>query len=363
MTVRDSNFVETTPPPTPPSRGGVKPRPFVCGCSGTVLTAEERAFFTAAQPFGFILMGRNCVDPAQVQALVKELRACVAHEDALILIDQEGGRVARLKPPHWPKFPAAARIGALYHHDAALGLEMAGLVGSLIGAELHTLGINGDCAPVLDVAHPETHVAIGDRAFSHDSAAVAVLAQAYADGLLGQGVLPVIKHLPGHGYATVDPHLALPTVRQDRATIAADFAPFRALAAMPLGMTSHILFPALDPALPASQSPTIVRDVIRREIGFNGLLFSDDLDMKALGGQLMDRCEKVLATGTDVLLICNVGVDELAPLASLSPMADFSWQRWLRARGFIQEVTVGDATEQKQRLAALQVMADSLPVA
>ena len=330
------------------------PRPFVCGCSGTVLTEAERAFFTAVQPFGFILMGRNCAEPAQVRALVADLRRCVNHPDAPVLIDQEGGRVARLKPPHWPKSPPPALIGALYHQDEACGIELATLAGTLIGQELHALGINVDCAPVLDVAHPETHQAIGDRAFSADPRAVGQLGHAFAEGLLAAGVLPVIKHLPGHGRATVDPHLALPVVLQDKAVVEADFVPFRMLAAMPLGMTSHILFQALDAETPASQSRTIVRDVIRRAIGFNGLLFSDDLDMKALGDALPDRCQRVLAAGTDILLICNTPVADLAALAELPPMTETSWQRWERARKFLTgDGLVRDRTAQQVRLAEL----------
>lgn len=337
-----------------------RPRPFICGCAGTVLTPEEKLFFQTAQPFGFILMGRNCNDPAQVQALVHALRACVEHEYAPVLIDMEGGRVARLKPPHWPVFPSAALIGALYHYDPVLGVEFATLVGNLIGQELHALGINVDCAPVLDVAHPETHLAIGDRAFSNRPEVVAVLGHAYAEGLLAAGVLPVIKHLPGHGRATVDPHLTLPVVMQDYAVVAQDFAPFRTLAAMPLGMTSHILFHALDPELPASQSPRIVQDIIRQNIGFSGLLLSDDLDMKALGGDVMERCTRVLETGTDILLICNAGIADLRPLTSLPLLDDVSWRRWLRARLLLKgDKQVADRNAQKLRLAELRSIAQT----
>lgn len=325
-----------------------------------MLTEAERAFFAAAQPLGFILMGRNCADPSQVRALVAALRSCVNHPDAPVLIDQEGGRVARLKPPHWPKFPPPALIGALYHQDEASGIELATLVGTLIGQELRALDINVDCAPVLDVAHPETHQAIGDRAFSADPRAVGLLGHAFAEGLLAAGVLPVIKHLPGHGRATVDPHLALPVVLQDKAAVEADYVPFRMLAAMPLGMTSHILFQALDAETPASQSRAIVRDVIRRAIGFNGLLLSDDLDMKALGEPLPDRCNRVLAAGTDVLLICNTPVAELAVLADLPPMTETSWQRWQRASRFLTgDGTARDKAQQQVRLAELVARAEA----
>ena len=294
----------------------LNPRPFICGCAGTELSAEEAAFFAELQPFGFILMGRNCREPGQVKRLVAELRACLRHADVPILIDMEGGRVARLKPPNWPVLPPAALAGTLYQYDAAAGIAMAGLVGRIIGQELAALGITVDCAPVLDVAHDETHDAIGDRAFSADPAAVGQLGHAFAEGLLASGVLPVIKHLPGHGHATLDPHLALPLVPHDRATVAADFAPFKLLAAMPLGMTSHILFEEIDATQPVSQS-AVLHDIIRREIGFGGLLISDDLDMKALGGRLADRAARALAAGTDVALVCNAGIHELAALRDM----------------------------------------------
>lgn len=312
------------------------PRPLICGCAGTVLSAEEAAFFGGLQPFGFILMGRNCRDPDQVKQLVAALRACVRHQDVPILIDMEGGRVARLKPPHWPVLPPAALAGTLYQYDVVAGIEMAGLAGRIIGQELAALGITVDCAPVLDVAHPETHAAIGDRAFSADAAAVGQLGHAFAEGLLASGVLPVIKHLPGHGHATLDPHHALPVVPHGRATVAEDFAPFKLLAAMPLGMTSHILFEEIDATHPASQS-AIVHEIIRRDVGFGGLLISDDLDMKALGDTLSFRAGKVLAAGTDVVLVCNAGIQELATLQDMPAMPEQSWQRWQRACGFLRQ--------------------------
>ncbi len=283
-------------------------------------------------------MGRNCVTKDQARALIAELRASVGRDDAPILIDQEGGRVARLKPPHWPKFPPAASLGMLYARDHALGLDMARIAGSLIGDELRQIGVTVNCAPVLDIAHPETHQAIGDRAFATDPEAVAALGQAYADGLLSQGVLPVIKHMPGHGRAVVDPHVELPTVYQSRAELAPDFEPFRRLRHLPVGMSSHILFPAIDPVLPASQSPAIVRDIIRGEIGFDGLLITDDLDMGALGGALSDRARLALAAGSDVALICNSKVADMHDLAAgLPPMTEQAWSRWEKAKRAIHQ--------------------------
>ena len=348
---------EKQQPVTAPKLG---PRSLICGCAGTVLSAEETDFFSALQPLGFILMGRNCDDPEQVKQLVQALRACVRHTDVPILIDVEGGRVARLKPPHWPVLPPAAVIGALYKYDSALGIEMAGLSGRIIGQELAALGITVDCAPVLDVAHPETHDAIGDRAFSADPAAVGQLGQAFAEGLLVSGVLPVIKHLPGHGHTTFDPHLALPVVLHDRTIVAKDFAPFKLLAAMPLGMTCHILFEKIDGKHPVSQSAAM-HEIIRREIGFGGLLISDDLDMKALGGTLTDRAEKVLAAGTDVALVCNADIHELAALCELPAMPDVSWERWQRACGFLRRATqaAGNLPALKARMTHLTELAKS----
>ncbi len=281
-------------------------------------------------------MGRNCVNPAQVRHLTAGLRALLRHNNAPIFIDQEGGRVARLKPPHWPKFPAAGTIGAIYEYDPALGVEAAGILGNLIGHELRQLGITVNCAPVLDLSHPEMHEVIGDRAFAADPAAVEVMGRAYAEGMLRQGVLPVIKHLPGHGRVCADPHHVLPVVTQERSELEPDFAPFKHLAAMPIGMTSHILFKKIDPDNPASQSAFIINEIIRKQIGFEGLLISDDLDMKALKGDLLCRSQQVLAAGTDLILVCNSGVAELTQIATvLPPMSEATWDRWDRAKEFL----------------------------
>lgn len=336
-----------------------RPLPAIFGCAGEALTDAERDYFAATQPFGFILMGRNCVAPEQVRRLTTELRELLRHDNAPILIDQEGGRVARLKPPRWPKFPAAGVIGAIYRHDAAMGIEAAGLVGALIGQELRQLGISVNCAPVLDLAHPDMHDVIGDRAFGADPIAVAVLSRAYAEGMLGQGVLPVIKHLPGHGRVGVDPHYELPVVALPPAELVADFMPFKHLAAMPLGMTSHILFTAIDPHHPASQSATIIDRIIRRDIGFDGLLLSDDLDMKALKGDLLARAQQVLDAGTDVILICNSRINELSQIGSLlPPMSEVSWQRWERAQVMVGAPEPFNVAESNLRLDMLMAAVD-----
>lgn len=336
-----------------------RPLPAIFGCAGHELSPNERGFFAQVQPFGFILMQRNCLSPAQVRNLVAELREAVGRADAPVFIDQEGGRVARLQPPHWPKFPSAGSIGKMYLYDRALGLEAAGIIGNLIGHELRQIGVTANCAPVLDIAYPETHQAIGDRAFAADPLIVAEVARAYVEGMLEQGILPVIKHLPGHGRATVDPHLELPVVSETREALAADFMPFRKLSALPIGMTSHILFSAIDPKFPASQSPAVIRDIIRGAIGFNGLLLSDDLDMKAVKGSMLVRAEKTLAAGTDIVLICNSGAAALTEAGTLLPrMTEQAWERWKTAQTFIRKPQFLDIGALNHRLDMISAVAE-----
>lgn len=298
------------------------PRAFICGCSGLRLTAAEKSFFADARPWGLILFGRNVEDPAQVSALVDDFRQIVGWP-APVLIDQEGGRVQRLKPPHWRCFPPPARIGALYRRDAAAGLEAARLAARLIGSDLIRLGINVDCAPLLDLSFPETHEVIGDRAFGGNPQDVAALGRAACEGFMERGVLPVIKHIPGHGRACADSHLELPVVDTDAATLhASDFEPFRQLADMPLAMTAHIVFTALDAERPATLSAGIIEQVIRREIGFDGLLMSDDVSMKALSGTIGERCQGLFAAGCDLALHCNGDAAEMAEVADAAPLLD-----------------------------------------
>jgi beta-N-acetylhexosaminidase len=294
------------------------PKAVIFGCAGTALTDAERAFFAAKNPFGFILFARNVATPDQVRSLIASFRDAVGRPDAPVLIDQEGGRVARLKPPHWRAAPAGARIGALADVDAAC--EAAWLNARLIGAELRELGIDVDCAPVADVPVAGAHDVIGDRAYGTDPGRVATIARAVALGFIDAGVLPVIKHMPGHGRAHVDSHFDLPVVDTPREVLAkTDFVPFRALADMPWGMTAHVLFTALDAKRPATTSPTIIRDIIRGEIGFGGLLLTDDLSMKALGGSVAERAQAALAAGCDVALHCNGDMAEMEGIAAVVP--------------------------------------------
>jgi beta-N-acetylhexosaminidase len=296
----------------------------VFGCAGPVLNADEAAFFRDVQPWGFILFGRNIETPEQVRVLVAALRATVDRADAPVLIDQEGGRVQRLGRPYWRRFPP----GRAYADEAT-----ARLGGRLIAHDLFELGLNVDCAPVLDVPAPGAHDIIGDRAFAPDPNRVAVLGRAFAEGLIAGGVLPVIKHIPGHGRAGADSHLHLPVVGASLAQLEGlDFAPFKALADLPMAMTAHVVYAAVDPDRPATTSAAVIGTVIRGLIGFDGLLISDDLSMKALSGDFTGRARDALAAGCDVVLHCNGGLDEMkAVAAGLRPLAGRALERANRA--------------------------------
>ncbi|HTW35854.1 MAG TPA: beta-N-acetylhexosaminidase [Rhizomicrobium sp.] len=288
----------------------------IYGCSGTALTDDERAFFGGAQPWGFILFGRNVADREQVRRLVESLRATVNDPKAPVLIDQEGGRVARLKAPVWKERPAAALFGALHDIAAEAATEAAYLHARLIAHDLFELGINVDCMPVLDVPVEGADDVIGDRALSHDRAVVVDLGRSLIEGLTDGGVLPVMKHVPGHGRATADSHLALPRVATPRDELGVtDFVPFRGLADCPMAMTAHVVYEAIDPKRPATTSPRVVNEVIRGEIGFEGLLMSDDLSMKALDGPLAARAKAAQFAGCDIVLHCNGGMDEMRDVA------------------------------------------------
>ena len=276
----------------------------ILSVSGQTLTAEESAFLRDANPFGLILMGRSCGSRVQVRRLVDDIWNAV-QRPCLIFIDQEGGRVARLKAPEWPTFPAAGVYGALYDQNPDLGLEASRLGHLLLASELVEIGIHADCSPVADVRTEGAHDIVGDRAFHSDPHAVAALAGAAMEGLRMGGVAPVIKHLPGHGRALVDSHKELPRVTASHNEIARDFLPFEALRAAPMGMTAHIAYDALDPEKPATHSPDVISQVIRRRIGFDGLLMTDDLGMKALGGTLGERATKALSAGCDLALHCS----------------------------------------------------------
>ncbi len=284
----------------------------IFGCEGLSLTNWERRFFAHSNPLGFILFARNCESPDQIRALVADLRESIGRGSAPVLIDQEGGRVARLKPPWWRAAPAAGRFGLLAGRDRDLAEQAVHLNARLIAAELRALGITVDCAPVLDLPTPGASDAIGDRAFGADPERVAELGRAFCDGLLAGGVLPVIKHIPGHGRARVDSHHQLPVVETPRAELeVSDFRPFVALAGAPWAMTGHLVYTAIDPDNPATMSHAVIAEVIRGAIGFDGVLVTDDLSMAALSGDFAGRASKSLAAGCDVVLHCNGKAEEM----------------------------------------------------
>jgi beta-N-acetylhexosaminidase len=296
-------------------------RAFITGVSGLELTADERAFLRAERPWGFILFKRNIETPAQVSALVRELREVVGPPDAPVLIDQEGGRVARLGPPHWPVYPPGAVFGTLYDLDRKLGLAAARLSARLIAADLTDLGISVDCLPLADVPVPGADAVIGNRAYGTEPDKVAAIARAVTNGLQQGGILPILKHIPGHGRATADTHVRLPLVDTPQAELErTDFAAFRPLADLPMAMTAHVVFSALDPAQPATTSATMIKQVIRGVIGFQGLLMSDDVSMNALAGSIAQRTQAIVTAGCDIVLHCNGKLDEMHAVAGQTPV-------------------------------------------
>ena len=295
-------------------------RAFITGVSGPELNAAEREFIRAERPWGFILFKRNIETPTQVITLVRELRKAAGGPEAPVLIDQEGGRVQRLGPPHWPVYPAGAAFGVLYDIDPYLGLSAARLSARLIAADLIDLGVTVDCLPLADVPVPGADAVIGNRAYGTKPDKVAAIGRAVTEGLEQGGVLPVLKHIPGHGRATADTHFRLPVVDNSRAELErTDFAAFQPLADLPMAMTAHVVFSALDPAHPATTSATIVEQVIRGMIGFQGLLMSDDVSMNALAGSLAERSRAIFAAGCDMVLHCNGKFDEMRQVAAETP--------------------------------------------
>jgi len=327
----------------------------IYGCAATSLSAAEKSFFRETRPWGFILFTRNISDSAQVKALVQELRDTVGDESAPILIDQEGGRVARLKPPHWHARPPAARFGTLHNTNPEAAREAVYLNARLMAHDLAGLGINVDCLPVLDVPIPGAHAVIGDRAFSTDPATVITLAKAQIEGLTDGGVLPVMKHIPGHGRAGADSHLDLPRVSASAEELSAsDFVTFRSLDNCPMAMTAHVVYESIDPQRPATTSPKVIRDVIRGEIGFDGLLMSDDLSMKALDGPLSVRAKQALFAGCDLVLHCNGDMNEMREVASeVTGLKGLSLKRSEQALAHLSAPAQFDPAAADARLAAL----------
>ena len=296
-------------------------RAFITGTSGLTLTAQEREFLRDERPWGFILFKRNVDTPLQVARLVQDFRETVGDADAPVLIDQEGGRVQRLSSPHWPVYPPGAVFGALYDRDRAAGLKAARLSAQLIANDLADLGITVDCLPLADVPAPGADAVIGDRAYGTEPDKVVAIARAVTEGLELGGVLPVLKHIPGHGRATADTHLKLPVVDASKNDLeAVDFAPFKALADLPMAMTAHVVFSAIDATQPATTSATIVEQVIRGAIGFQGLLMSDDVSMNALTGSIAERTRAIVSAGCDMVLHCNGELVEMRQVAAEAPV-------------------------------------------
>ncbi|MDX3925444.1 MAG: beta-N-acetylhexosaminidase [Shinella sp.] len=295
---------------------------FISGCKGLALTEDEKAFFRNERPWGFILFGRNIAEPAQVADLTAALRETVGGtSDIPVLIDQEGGRVQRIKPPHVPQYPNAAALGAIYGRDPEQGLRAAWLMSRLLAFDLSRLGVNVDCLPVLDVAVPGVHDVIGNRAYGREPEVVSAMGKAAAEGLKAGGLLPVMKHIPGHGRTMVDSHHDLPMVHASRAELeACDFVPFRRMKDELMGMSAHIVFTAIDPDNPATTSPKVVKEIIRGHIGFDGLLMSDDVSMNALKGDIATRTRGIIAAGLDLVLHCHGIMEEMIALTENVPV-------------------------------------------
>jgi beta-N-acetylhexosaminidase len=332
-------------------------RAFITGVSGLDLTDAEREFIRVARPWGFILFKRNIETPAQVVKLVRELRESVGNPEAPVLIDQEGGRVQRFGPPHWPVYPAGAVFGVLYDIERAAGLTAARLSARLMATDLIEVGVTVDCLPLADLPVAGADAVIGNRAYGTDPDKVAAIARAVTEGLEQGGILPVLKHIPGHGRATADTHFRLPEVDTSRIELErTDFAAFQPLADLPMAMTAHVVFSALDPAQPATTSATIIQQVIRGVIGFQGLLMSDDVSMNALAGSIAERTRASVAAGCDMVLHCNGKLDEMREVAAEA--GELSGEALARARRALASRRAPQAFDRVAARAELDALVD-----
>lgn len=327
----------------------------ILGVAGTKLSPDERALLRDERPWGFILFSRNIAEESQLRDLVAWLRDCVEDEEAPVLVDQEGGRVQRLRPPLAGRYPPAAEIGRLFAGNEEQGVRAAWLISRLHAFDLGRYGIDVDCLPVLDVPVPGAHDVIGDRAYSQDAGIVSVLGRAAVDGLMAGGVVPVVKHIPGHGRAFADSHKELPTVTAPLDELRArDFVPFQALRDVPMAMSAHVVFTALDPAAPATISPRVVEETIRGEIGFDGLLMSDDVSMEALSGDFATRTRRIVEAGCDLVLHCNGRFEEMRDVArAANELTGRSRERAERARAARNGVDGSDEAELRAEFAGL----------
>jgi beta-N-acetylhexosaminidase len=309
--------------------------PAIFGTAGPELTHDERAFFKEADPAGYILFKRNCVDRAQLRALTDSLRELHGRDDLLIMIDQEGGRVARMQPPEWPAFPAGAAFDALYERAPMSGIEAARANAEALGLMLSEVGVTVDALPLLDVRREGANDVIGDRAYGHEPMRVAAIGRAVIEGLQAGGVTGIVKHMPGHGRVLVDSHKALPVVDASEEELAVDLRPFQQLAWAPIGMTAHIVYTAWDEARPGTLSAYVVQKIIRERIGFDGLLMTDDIDMKALSGTPAEKACGAIEAGVDLVLDCWARMDEMVAIANVLPeISGASRDRLDRAMAF-----------------------------
>jgi beta-N-acetylhexosaminidase len=330
----------------------------IYGLAGPSLTGDERAFFRDADPAGYILFRRNCDDAAQMRALTDDLRSIHGRASLPILIDQEGGRVARMRPPVWPEFPSGEAFDRLYARAPMSAIEAVRANAMAIAAVLREVGVNVNCIPVLDVRQPGATDIVGDRALGSEPMQVAALGRATLDGLKAGGVIGVVKHMPGHGRALVDSHKALPVVTASEEELEVDLEPFRALRGAAMGMSAHLVFPVWDPERPASQSPTVIREIIRDRIGFEGFLMSDDMGMHALAGGFDERARLILAAGNDATLHCSGDMAEMVAVASASgELTAEGRERLDRAMAIIdpapEPITFAELAEKRDRLLAL----------
>jgi beta-N-acetylhexosaminidase len=327
----------------------------IYGLSGLALTDDERAFFRDADPAGYIVFARNCAKRDQLRALTDELRSLSGRHDVPILIDQEGGRVARMKPPEWPPFPKWEVFAQLYERAPMTAIQAARANAQAIAALLVESGLNVDCLPLLDVRQPGASDIIGDRALGGEPMQVAALGRAILEGLAAGGVVGVVKHMPGHGRALVDSHEALPVVRADEETLETDLAPFRTLAWAPMGMTAHLVYEVWDPERPASQSPVVIGEIVRGRLGYDGFLMSDDIGMNALSGGFAERARLIIEAGNDAVLHCSGKMEEMVAVASATPaLTGEGCERLGRAMATVA------ATDTKDSYAALAERRDRL---
>lgn len=333
---------------------------FIAGCSGPILSTAERDFFARTNPWGLILFKRNCETPEQLKTLTTAFRAAVGRKNAPVFVDQEGGRVQRLGPPSnaWRRYPAARAYGEAFNASALTGLRAARNVGRLMAEDLIAAGITANCVPVLDVPQPDAHEIVGNRAYSDRIEAIMALARAHAAGFADGGVLPVIKHIPGHGRARADSHLELPVVDAKREELeAVDFPPFAAMADAPMAMTAHVVYTALDRTAPATLSKKVISNVIRKQIGFRGLLMTDDLSMKALSGSYGEKTERALAAGCDIVLHCNGEMDQMEEVAAAA--GALKGKALARAKAALKMARKPQPFDRKQALKDLEAV---LPV-